>query len=611
MMTRNLTLTMTILLAWPMNLAAREHVRGNRFAYLDEREIYHPGPGFPKIITPMWADDPHVDAVIILSIDDMADVNQYNDFLTRILRKLAEVEDGRSPMSIMTNRTDPYDPILQSLIERGVSIETHTTHHPCPLLCNQDFDTAVNEFISCVETVSTIPNNSPVAFRMPCCDSNNTVSPRFFSEIFNRKTRGGRFLSIDSSIFNVYTLDDPEIDRRFVIDHNREPLFNKYIDFQNFTNFVENYPYPYVIHNTIWEFPCAVPSDWEAQRVNKRLSPVTTSDMGKAIDATVQKKGVYTLVFHPHGWMDQKQVVLLVDHAKKSYGDRVRFMSFADAADALRRNLLGGMPIKTGNGLDNGIRLLDVNNDGYMDVVTGNAKQKQTRVFDPARKTWTQLDFPVALVDEAGKDQGVKFVDVQPNGNASFVVRNDNDNGVFHFTGMAWTSAGPLTELVTGDGESVFTSRSGIDRGLRGRDVNGDQFTDLVVNNDQQNAVYLYSPSRKRWEKAPFALPAKAQVVDDQGRDQGLRFLDLNADRKLDLILSNDRESYVLHFVDEKSGWSKSVHAAKRGDAGALPAIVSKNLLNGVWFRNNTLYLQNETTDQMPGNVFTQPLPTP
>ena len=42
-----------------------------------------------------------------------------------------------------------------------------------------------------------MPNSKPVAFRMPCCDSLNTLSPRFYAEIFNKTTAKGNFLSID------------------------------------------------------------------------------------------------------------------------------------------------------------------------------------------------------------------------------------------------------------------------------------------------------------------------------------------------------------------------------------------------------------------------------
>ena len=59
------------------------------------------------------------------------------------------------------------------------------------------------------------PNNKPVAFRMPCCDSLNTVSPRFYAEIFNKITAKGNFLAISSSVFNLFTPNDPAIPERF------------------------------------------------------------------------------------------------------------------------------------------------------------------------------------------------------------------------------------------------------------------------------------------------------------------------------------------------------------------------------------------------------------
>ena len=59
---------------------------------------------------------------------------------------------------------------------------------------------------------------SPVAFRMPCCDSLNTLSPRFFSEIFNKTTPRGNFLSVDSSVFMLFTANDPELPRELVLE---------------------------------------------------------------------------------------------------------------------------------------------------------------------------------------------------------------------------------------------------------------------------------------------------------------------------------------------------------------------------------------------------------
>ena len=66
--------------------------------------------------------------------------------------------------------------------------------------------------------MDAVPGSRPVAFRMPCCDSQNTPSPRFYAEIFNRTTPLGNFLQIDSSVFNIITANDPELPRELVLD---------------------------------------------------------------------------------------------------------------------------------------------------------------------------------------------------------------------------------------------------------------------------------------------------------------------------------------------------------------------------------------------------------
>ena len=166
---------------------------------------------------------------------------------------------------------------------------------------------------------------------MPCCDSLNTPSPRFYAEIFNKVSPGGHFLSIDSSVFNIMTPDDPSLPRELVLDPDGRERFRKYLPFPSFVNTIENYPYPYVIGNLCWQFPCIVPSDWEAQNIQKPGNPKTLEDMKAALDLVVLKQGVFNLVFHPYGWIKSEQVAELVDHAVKKHGKKVKFLNFREA----------------------------------------------------------------------------------------------------------------------------------------------------------------------------------------------------------------------------------------------------------------------------------------
>jgi len=234
---------------------------GNRLTYLDSNDPFYVGRDFPKLITPQWVGDSGVDAVVILAIDDMTRPEKYEAFLRPILERLKKI-DGRAPVSIMTQRVDPPDPQLQMWLKEGVSLETHTLTHPCPCLTKNDFQTASSNYHGSVTLLNRVPGNRPVAFRMPCCDSMNSPSPRFYAEIFNRTNSLGQFLTIDSSVMNIVTTNDLSLARELVLHANGVERFRKYLPFPSFATTIEDYPYPYVIGKLCWEFPGVVPSDW-------------------------------------------------------------------------------------------------------------------------------------------------------------------------------------------------------------------------------------------------------------------------------------------------------------------------------------------------------------
>ncbi len=244
-----------------------------RFTERDEMNPYYPNRTTPRLITPQWVGEEGVECVIVLAIDDMRDHEKYETFSAADSQSVEKI-DGRAPVSIMTCQIDPKNEHLQKWLKEGVSLETHTFDHPCPLLKDGDFAKAKATYDKTVDLLCEVPNSKPVAFRTPCCDSLNTVSPRFFAEIFHKTTEKGNFLTIDSSVFNLFTANDPALPRELVTDSDGSERFRKYLP-DGFVNFIEDYPYPYVIGRGCWEFPCVTPSDWAAQHYQKPANPIT------------------------------------------------------------------------------------------------------------------------------------------------------------------------------------------------------------------------------------------------------------------------------------------------------------------------------------------------
>lgn len=566
----------------------------------DPANPYWVGTTTARLITPQWVGEPGVEAVIVLAVDDMANAAKYEDFLRPIMQRLKQI-DGRSPVSIMTTNIDPQLPLLQSWLAEGVSIEAHTQSHPCPCLQGGNVADAKSTFDRCVDQLSTIPNHRPVAYRMPCCDSMNSVSPRFFTEIFTRKTPAGNFLGMDSSVMMLFTTLDPALPRELALSAGGNERFRKYIPTDRLMiNYVESYPYPYVIDRLCWEFPALMPSDWDAQQLNGKCNPATVLDYKVAVDLAVRKQGVFSVCFHPHGWIQSAQIVELIDYAAAKHGPKVKFMTFKEVQQRLNSNLLNNQPLRAADGTDNGVRICDVNRDGYMDVVIGNSSVRCTKMWSSASNTWTSTDFPTLLVnrnaDGSTVDAGVQWGVLESDGHASILVRNEQSEGMWHFGDQGWTRDDQGLRGLPAD---MYTSKSGMDRGVRLRDIDHNGLCELVIGNPEQNKVYRWA--NRSWEPAAWALPEGIPIVNAAGRDAGLRFIDLDEDGDLDIVFSNAARFAAYRFDSPQSGWSgKLFDSPRRGDKSELPMIVrADGTNNGAWFSYGHMWIQNEDTGKV------------
>ena len=410
---------------------------------------YWPSINSPKLTTPQWIGEDGVEAAAVLSIDDMREIDPYQSFIEPILQRL-ETIDGRAPLSIFTNRIDPEEPQLQRWLDRGVSIEVHTIDHPCPLLHDGDLPKARETVHQCIDLLDSIPNMRPVSYRMPCCDSMNSVSPRFYDDIMSIVTPGGNFLASDSSVFQIFTKDDPDLPEE-IFSNGNDKRFERYVPSgKDFVNTITNYPYPYLIGRQHWEFPCTVPSDWEAQHLQGKNNPRTVEDLKAALDATVAKQGLFVLVFHPHGWIENTQVIELIDHAQGKYGSKLKFLNMAEVQARIDQQMLAGRPVRKPDGALSGTRLLDLDGDGYMDVLYREDEGITARIWDPTTRTWqfqeevTVVDVPPLLdLDHDGQsdepdDGALRFWDLDGDGDLDAVYSDATRFAIYRRDGEEW-----------------------------------------------------------------------------------------------------------------------------------------------------------------------------
>ncbi|MBL8813084.1 MAG: neutral/alkaline non-lysosomal ceramidase N-terminal domain-containing protein [Planctomycetaceae bacterium] len=531
-------------------------------AYLDESNPWYPHKDFPKLITPQWVGEEGVEAVIVLAIDDMRDPAKYEAYLRPILNRLKQI-DGRAPVSIMTCDVKPDDPQLQSWLGEGLSIECHTIDHPCPILHGGDFAKAKSTYDRCVDLMGQIPNNTPVAFRTPCCDSLNTVSPRFYSEIFSSKTEKDNFLQIDSSVFMFYTSEDESLPKDRVLDANGKERFWKYLPKNNkyggnthdhFVNYIKNYPYPYVINNSCWQIPCIAPSDWSAQHLHGINNPMTVDDWKAAIDLTVHKQGCFSLVFHPHGWIKPEQVVEMIDHAVAKHGNKVKFLNFREVADRLNQRFFFStkeMPhAYSVHSPADVVRFEDVDDNGFVDVIYPGAGAK---VFDGKliedagslfyewkNGQWEKQQFPFfitqsnpgALFQPKVRQKKVQHFASAPDGKTAFYESPESelwahDEGPQGHDARIWrfgdTEPSALQVLEVGGAGASAKANSGRIRFELFVDIDGDGISESIghsVDSDSKVKLTVFRQSKEQqnrgsvWESTPLQLPSKTSLSE-------------------------------------------------------------------------------------------------
>ena len=181
-------------------------------------------------------------------------------------------------------------------------------------------------------------------------------------------------------------------------------------------------------------------------------------------------------------------------------------------------------------GIDSGVRLLDVNNDGFVDLVKSKAGTNETKINNKLTgwDSYTLFKVPVDFVDSNNVDQGVRFGDVNTDGLIDILKSKDSTRIVYLNNGTGWYISSNWNIPID------FTDSSGNDLGSEIIDVNGDGKVD-ILRSHESSAKLVYLNNGTGWQNfSNFVVPD--YFITSSNQDNGLRLIDLNNDGLPDLI---------------------------------------------------------------------------
>lgn len=238
------------------------------------------------------------------------------------------------------------------------------------------------------------------------------------------------------------------------------------------------------------------------------------------------------------------------------------------------------------NAQDYGMRMADINGDGLIDIVCQGGFTNGTCGTANGTKTylnngsgWTNVtgwNAP-AFVDSQYRDTGVRLVDVNADGLIDIVkAKGTSYNEVYINSGSGWTlntSWSLPLPVIAGGGE---------DYGFRVADLNGEGFADILcqggfTNGDcgTANPTVAYYNTATGWSQVGgWNMPPRQEnqdkpevFVSSSYVDQGLRLIDVDSNGLVDLVRGQGTNKFVyLHNTTKQVNFMTKVTYPEGGD---------------------------------------------
>jgi RHS repeat-associated protein len=217
------------------------------------------------------------------------------------------------------------------------------------------------------------------------------------------------------------------------------------------------------------------------------------------------------------------------------------------------------------NGVDQGVRIVDVNGDGLPDIIQGFTNSSgvtSTAAYINTGSGWvvsSTWDPPISFSNN-GADTGARIADVNGDGLPDIIQAYTDTSGTAHYAayinnGHGWTSNPSWNPPTT------FISSSTTDTGARLADVNGDGLPDIIQGFEDSNSVNhfaAYMNTGDGWSTSTVSIWDPPVVFSNNGADTGVRIADINGDGLPDIIQAYTDSGGANHYaayLNNGAGW--------------------------------------------------------